>query len=213
MCAYSRRDFLCAATGTVSLSWGGMRILAAQTAAPSAEIGSPLPRPTQPFIYGSAFYRPPNPPASMRRAMLKTLAQEYKFNTIRIFSSWVYHSREPDRFNFEELEEVMGYCDEFGLRVLNGVNTEYAPYWLEAAHPETRYLDSKDQPVRLAGSSGNVSGGWPGLCLDWEPVRQAAARFIQEMAKTVAKHPSMYAYDCWNEPHMEPSGRIIAIRL
>jgi beta-galactosidase GanA len=138
--------------------------------------------------------------------MLKTLAQEYKFNTIRIFSSWVYHSREPDRFNFEELEEVMGYCDEFGLRVLNGVNTEYAPYWLEAAHPETRYLDSKDQPVRLAGSSGNVSGGWPGLCLDWEPVRQAAARFIQEMAKTVAKHPSMYAYDCWNEPHMEPSG-------
>src|SRR5664279_5177580 len=76
----SRRNFLCAATATVSLSWGGMRILAAQTEAPSAEIGDPLPLPTQPFIYGSAFYRPPNPPASMRRAMLKTLAQEYKFN-------------------------------------------------------------------------------------------------------------------------------------
>jgi len=204
--AVSRRDFLCAATGTVSLTWGGMRILASQAPAPAAAIESPMPRTTQPFIYGSAFYRPPNPPASQRRAMLKTLAQEYKFNTIRIFSSWVYHSREPGHFNFEELEEVMGYSDEFGLRVLNGINTEYAPYWLEAAHPETRYVDSKDQPVRLAGSSGNVSGGWPGLCLDWDPVRQAAAQFIQAMAKTVAKHPSMYAYDCWNEPHLEPSG-------
>jgi hypothetical protein len=58
----------------------------------------------------------------------------------------------------------------------------------------------------LGGSGNNVSGGWPGLCLDWEPVRQAAGKFIQEMAKTVAKHPSMYAYDCWNEPHIEPSG-------
>ncbi len=204
--ASSRREFLYTAAGGISASWGGLLIFAGPgvSSPPSPRDEGALAAPS--FVYGTAFYRPPNPPASMRRAMLKTLAQEYKFNTIRIFSSWVYHSREPERFNFEELEEVMGYCDELGLRVLNGVNTEYAPYWLEAAHPETRYVDSKDQSVRLAGSSGNVSGGWPGLCLDWEPVRQAAAKFIQEMAKTVAKHPSMYAYDCWNEPHMEPSG-------
>ena len=129
----------------------------------------------------------PNPPASMRRAMLKTIAQEYKFNIIRIYSSWVYHNREPDRFNFEELEEVMGYCDEFGLRVLMGVNTEDAPYWLERPIPKRATSTAKDQPFRLGGSSGNVSGGWPGLCLDWEPVRQAAAKFIQEMAKTVGE--------------------------
>lgn len=58
----SRRNFLCAATATVSLSWGGMRILAAQREAPSAEIGNSLPLATQPFIYGSAFYRPPTRP-------------------------------------------------------------------------------------------------------------------------------------------------------
>jgi beta-galactosidase GanA len=138
--------------------------------------------------------------------MLKTFAQEYKFNIIRIYSSWVYHHRESDRFDFAELEEVMGYCDEFGIRVLMGVIMEDAPWWLEAAHPETRYVDADDLPFRLGGSGNNVSGGWPGLCLDWEPVRQAAGKFIREMAKTVAKHPSMYAYDCWNEPHIEPSG-------
>ena len=204
--ASSRRGFLRTAAGTIGFSWGGMRIFAGQTTGQSAEKASQLPRLTQPFIYGSNFYRPPNPPASMRRDMLKTIAQEYKFNIIRIYLGWVYCNPEPDRFDFSELEEVMGYCDEFELRVLMGVVTEKAPYWLEAAHPETRYVDANDHPFRLGGSANNVSGGSPGLCLDWEPVRQAAGKFIREMTKTVAKHPSMYAYDCWNEPHLQPSG-------
>ncbi len=46
---------------------------------------------------------------------------------------------------------------------------------------------------------------WPGLCLDWEPVRQAAAGFIRELAKVSAAHSCLYAYDCWNEPHIEPA--------
>ncbi len=138
--------------------------------------------------------------------MLKDIAEKYKFNIIRIYSSWVYHHREPDRFTFDELEEVLGYCDEFGLRVLMGVIIEDAPYWLEEAHPETRYVDANDEAFHLGGSGNNVSGGWPGLCLDWEPVRDAAGKFIQEMARTVGKHSSMYAYDCWNEPHIEPAG-------
>ncbi|OLE83182.1 MAG: hypothetical protein AUG07_08695 [Acidobacteria bacterium 13_1_20CM_2_60_10] len=199
----SRRKFLRSAAGSVSLAWGGLRIFAGPLTFSNSS-GSRQEE-SKPFIYGSAFYRPPNPPPSQRREMLKTLAQEYGFNIIRIYSSWVYHNPQPDRFDFEELEEVMRYCDEFGLRVLMGVIIEDAPYWLEAAHPETRFVDAKDQPQRLSGSGNNVSGGWPGLCLDWEPVRQAGARFIREMAKVVGAHPSMYAYDCWNEPHIEPA--------
>ena len=76
----SRRKFLGAATGSISLSWGGMRILASQAPVPSALTESPVPRATQPFIYGSAFYRPPNPPAEVRRSMLKDIAQKYQFN-------------------------------------------------------------------------------------------------------------------------------------
>ena len=70
--------------------------------------------------------------------MLKTITQEYKFNIIRIYLAWVYCNPQPDKFNFEELNEVMSYCDEFGLKVLMGVITEEAPNWLEKAHPEAR---------------------------------------------------------------------------
>jgi beta-galactosidase len=200
----SRRSFFRTATGAVSLSWGRLRILAGQTTAQTAENESQTLRPTQPFIYGSAFYRPPNPPPSMRREMLKTIAQQYKFNIIRIYPAWAYYNPAPDQFDFDDLEEVMKYCDEFGLRVLMGVVIEEAPYWLEGTHPETRFVDAKGNFQRLSDSGNNVSGGWPGLCLDWEPVQKAAARFIQELAGMAAPHPSMYAYDCWNEPHIEP---------
>jgi beta-galactosidase len=192
------------------VSWGGLHILAGPNLA-DAEVGnrqghaSLNPDDTHEFVYGAAFFRPPNPPRSERREMLREVAQKYRFNIIRIYLAWVYCNPERDRFDFTELEEVMGYCDEFGLRVLMGVITEEAPYWLEQEHPETRFVDAKGRRHRLSDSGNNVSGGWPGLCLDWEPVQQAAARFIREMVRVVSPHRSMYAYDCWNEPHIEPA--------
>src|SRR5215471_9477589 len=156
----SRRSFFRSTTGAVSLAWGGIRILAGKSAGQSAESEIQRPRPNEPFIYGSAFYRPPNPPPAMRRAMLKTIAQEYKFNIIRIYPAWAYYHPAPDRFDFDELDEVLKYCDEFGLRVLMGLVIEEAPYWLERVHPETRFVDAKGQFQRLSDSGNNVSGGW-----------------------------------------------------
>ena len=205
---YSRRTFVRTAAGGIAASWGGLRIFAGpQSFAQPLESASPTEAAGQNFfVYGSEFFRPPNPPISMRREMLKAIAQEYKFNIIRIYCSWVYLNPEKARFDFSEVEEIMRQCDELGLKVLMGAVIEEAPYWLEAAHPETRYINALDQPERLEGYSINMSGGWPGLCLDWEPVLEAAGTFIREMAKVVARHPSLYAYDVWNEPHIEPSG-------
>lgn len=203
----SRRDFLVTTTGGISASWGGLRISAGPEASlANASPGNALDSASEPqFIYGTHLYRPPNPPPSERKEMFRAIAHQYKFNLTRIYLAWVYCNPERDRFDFSELEQVLQYCDEFGIRVLMGVVIEEAPYWLEQLHPETRFVDAKGRAQRLADSGNNVSGGWPGLCLDWEPVQQAAARFIREMAKVVSPHPSMYAYDCWNEPHIEPA--------
>jgi len=202
----SRRTFLRTTAGGVAATWGGLQIFAGPQVFAKLPSDSSQPRSRQDFfVYGSAFYRPPNPPASQRREMLRAIAEDYKFNIIRIYSPWVYLNPEEGRFDFAELEEVMRYCDGFGLKVLMGVVLEDAPYWLEMAHPETRYVNAKGYAERLDGSGNNVSGGWPGLCLDWQPVRDAASKFIRTMAKTVSAHSSTYAYDCWNEPHIEPA--------
>jgi beta-galactosidase GanA len=188
-------------------NWGGLQIVAGPLTAmaPASEIPRPTPVP-QEFIYGAEFFRPPNPPRALRHEMLKAIANEYKFNIIRIYCSWVYLNPEPGKFDFTEIEEVLNDCDQLGLKVLMGAVIEEAPNWLEAAHPESRFVDALGAPQRLQTASINMSGGWPSLCMDWTPVRDAAETFLRELAKLVSKHSSMYAYDVWNEPHLEPSG-------
>ncbi len=204
----SRRQFIRTAAGGVSLAWSGMRITAgpgggAGLAKPNAANSNPVS--ADRFLYGSQFYRPPNPPRALRRDMLRTIAEQYKFNLIRIWPNWDYVNPEPDKWIFDEVEEVMSYCDEFGLEVLCGLMFELAPWWLEQKYPGARFTDAKGQQVRIAPSPNNVTGGWPGLCSDWEPVREAGAKYIQELIKVVAPHKSLFGYDCWNEPHIEPA--------
>jgi len=203
----SRRNFIRTATGLIAANWGGLRILAGQASAmgQSSHGSHSVPVP-QEFIYGTEFFRPPNPPRALRHEMLKAIANEYKFNTIRIYCSWVYLNPEPGKFDFTEIEEVLDDCDQLGLKVLMGAVIEEAPYWLEAAHPESRFVDALGVQQRLQTASINMSGGWPSLCMDWAPIRDAAEKFLGELATVVSKHSSMYAYDVWNEPHLEPSG-------
>ncbi len=204
----SRRTFIQTGTGLITAAWGGLRIFAGpESAFAQSKEGSERPSAEpQEFVYGTEFFRPPNPPRALRHDMLKAIARDYKFNIIRIYCSWVYLNPEPGRFDFTEVEEVLNDCDQLGLKVLMGAVIEEAPYWLEAAHPESRFVDALGEPQRLQTASINMSGGWPSLCMDWAPVREAAETFLREFAKVVSKHTSMYAYDVWNEPHLEPSG-------
>jgi len=201
----SRRNFLRSAAAGVSLHWGGLRIFAGSRNGPVGAQGLPPTGPAKQFVYGTQFFRPPNPPRAQRRDMLKAIAQDYGFNIVRVYPSWDYVNPAAEEFVFDEVEEVMECCDEFGLKVLMGLMLEIAPWWLEQAHPETRYVDAKGQALRLHGNASSVTGGYPGLCIDWEPVRQAGARYIHELVKVVSPHPALYAYDCWNEPHIEPA--------
>src|SRR5258708_280022 len=201
----SRRTFIQTATGMIVANWGGLQVVAGPltTLARPSKVSRPTPIP-QEFIYGTEFFRPPNPPRALRHEMLKAIANEYKFNIIRIYCSWVYLNPEQGKFDFTEIEEVMNDCDQLGLKVLMGAVIEEAPYWLEAVHPEARFVDALGAPQRLQTASINMSGGWPSLCMDWTPVRNAAETFLRDLAKAVSKHSSMYAYDVWNEPHLEP---------
>jgi beta-galactosidase GanA len=203
----SRRTFIQTATGLIAVNLGGLRILAGPPSAfgQTAQDQRPIPGP-QEFIYGAEFFRPTNPPRAQRHEMLKAIANEYKFNIIRVYCSWVYLNPESEKLDFTEVEEVLSDCDQLGLKVLMGAVIEEAPYWLEAAHPESRFVDALGVPQRLQAIGKNMSGGWPSLCMDWDPVREAAKRFLLELAKVVSKHSSMYAYDVWNEPQLEPAG-------
>lgn len=159
------------------------------------------------FVYGAQFLRILNPPRKMRRSMLEAIARKHEFNIVRIYPTWDYFNPAPDVYDFEEIDEVMAACDEFELPMLLGIVLETAPYWLERQSPDARYVDARGRAHILAGSPAQISGGWTGLCLDAPPVREAATKFITALVRNARKHLSLFAYDIWNEPRLEPSAK------
>lgn len=160
---------------------------------------------SRPFVYGTQFFRVPNPPREWRRPLLEKIARQHEFNTVRIYPTWDYFNPAPGVYDFEQIDEVMTACDELGLQVLLGIVLETAPYWLERKHPDARYVDARGRAQVLGGSPAQLSGGWPGLCMDAPPVREQAAAFVGALVAAAAKHPSLFAYDVWNEPRLEPA--------
>lgn len=157
------------------------------------------------FVYGTQFYRPPNPPREERAAALEQIAGPLGFNTIKVWVMWNWCNPEPGVYDFEELDEIMDTCDRLGLHVVVNTILETAPYWLGEQHPAARYVNADLEPLNLRGRSSDPNGGWPGLCLDHSAVRAAAADFLAAVARQVKDRPSFFGYDCWNEPHVEPA--------
>lgn len=79
--------------------------------------------------------------------MIQTIAEVYKFNLIRIWPNWDHVNPQPDEWIFDEVEEVMSYWDNFGLKVLCGLMFELAPWWLELKYPV------HDSPTRKGNRS------------------------------------------------------------
>src|ERR1019366_7761691 len=127
---FSRRRFLGTAAGSITVTFGGLRILATRGNS-FDQTGMPEPAPERKFLLGTQFFRPPNPPRAQRPEMLRALAQDYGFNLVRLWPNWNYFQPAADRYSFEELEEVLNSCDGLGLRGLMRVVIETAPFWLE----------------------------------------------------------------------------------
>src|ERR1700722_8667101 len=95
---FSRREFIQSASSGIALTWSGLSITAGIAGAAKAWAGMPAGDsqdrpgsvPPRRFLYGTQFYRPPSPERALRREMIKTIAEEDKFNLIRIWPNWDY---------------------------------------------------------------------------------------------------------------------------
>ena len=156
------------------------------------------------YVYGTAYWRPPNPPRDQHRFHLTKIKNELGFDLVRVWSPWNWHHRRPDEFQFDELHEIFDICGELGLSVLLQMNMESAPYWLEAESPEARYVNANGRAIEVGPQESYPGGGYPGLCFHHDVVRHHAQRYFREIVRQFKDRTNLYAYDCWNEPHLEP---------
>ena len=157
------------------------------------------------YTYGTHYWRPPTPPREQHRQHLTRIKDELGFNLVKFRLVWNWHHREPDVFRFDEVHEMFDVCDEVGLDALLEVNLETAPYWLEQAHPEARYVNANGRAIELGAQEATPGGGHPGLCFHHEAVRPQAERYLRRLVQEFKGRKSLRLYDCWNEPHLEPA--------
>ena len=73
-----------------------------------------------------------------------------------------------------------------------------APEWMFDKYAHARYRGSDDSVVYSGISGSSATGGFPGLCLDNEDVRERAGQFLTKLVEHYKDHPALWAYDLWN---------------
>ncbi|MCD7907607.1 MAG: beta-galactosidase [Clostridium sp.] len=155
------------------------------------------------MLYGAQYYRPPFPGRECWRRDLAHM-RELGFNCVKHWAVWNWIEREPGKFDFSELDELVALSKEYGLQVVVNTVPEGAPYWTWEGDEEDLYRTADGQRVAYGGPANLPSGGWPGLCMDKPEFAALTAAFIEETARHFADEPGVIAIDVWNEPHLEP---------
>ena len=156
------------------------------------------------FLYGAHYHRPPNPPEDQHPFHLTRIKNELGFNIVKFRLQWNWIERERGVLHLDEVHKMFDLCDKQGLNVIAEINLESAPYWLEMLHPEARYVNARGQAMEQGPYDSTQGGGYPGLCFHHKVVQEEGCRYLTQLIKEISVHPSLLAYDCWNEPHLEP---------
>jgi beta-galactosidase GanA len=156
------------------------------------------------MIFGTQYYRAPFPRREFWEKDLDNILA-IGMNTVKLWSVWSWTEREPGKFYFDDLDELIDLCGRRGLQVVVNLVPEGAPYWLGRAHPDARYTAQDGNALDFSGASNLPSGGWPGLCRDKPEVEDLSNRFLTTVAARYKEVAHLIAFDVWNEPHLDPA--------
>lgn len=155
------------------------------------------------MLYGAQYYRPPFPGRDCWKRDLEHM-KELGFTCVKHWAVWNWIEKNPGVYDFEELDQLVKLSKEAGLSVVINTIPEGAPYWTYDGQDEALYHTADGRKVEYGGPANIPSGGWPGLCMDYETFAWQTADFIRATARHYKEEEAVIAIDVWNEPHLEP---------
>ena len=150
------------------------------------------------FPYGAVYFRKSNPPEEDWARDHKRAAQA-GMNTFRHWFMWSAIEVAPGRYDWRDYDRMMDLAAENGIKVVIAEMVTAAPEWAFDKYPHARYQGSDDSVVYSGISASSATGGFPGLCLDNEDVRDQAEKFLIALVERYRNHPAILGYDLWNE--------------
>ncbi len=154
--------------------------------------------------FGSQYYRPPTPqPHDWEKDIEQ--AKKYGIDVIRFWLMWSWINTKKDYYDFSEIEKLMNLSKKNNIKVILLFNLESSPAWLTPLYPEAMFVSRNNKKIYPDGVHNTQCGGFPGLCLDNEPVQKYAELFIKKSVEKFKDHPALYAWEPHNEPMIEPA--------
>ncbi|MBM3848050.1 MAG: beta-galactosidase, partial [Verrucomicrobia bacterium] len=119
------------------------------------------------------------------------LMLEAGINVVRMgeFAWGLYEPREG-QFDFSWMRRVMDLFGEAGIKVVLGTPTAAPPLWASQAYPQILPIDARDGRLH--------PGTRRAACLNSDKFRELSARIVEELAKTLGKHPQLIAWQIDN---------------
>jgi len=153
---------------------------------------------TPQFPYGAVYYRGSNPPVADWDRDYKQAASD-GMNVFRHWFTWSSLEVAPGVYNWEPYDRQLDLAASSGIRTIIAEHLTFAPEWAFEAFDGCELRDREGHPAHSGVNASCATGGYPGLCLDHQPVREAAQRFLLALFDHYRGHPALLGYDLWNE--------------
>jgi beta-galactosidase len=148
--------------------------------------------------YGAVYFRKSNPPRA-DWARDYQVAAEDGMNVFRHWFLWSAIEVAPGEFDWDDYDQQLDLAARYGLKTIVAEMITAAPEWAWRQLSHARLQARDGSPAHSQMSASCVVGGFPGLCLDSEDVRDLAGAFLRTLVLRYRHHPGLGGYDVWNE--------------
>lgn len=152
-----------------------------------------------PFIWGAQYYRAPTPGPDCWEHDLRRM-RELGFDSVKFWVQWRWSCRDPDRFEFDDLDRLMELAHIEGLHVTLNLIMDTAPVWLFLAHPDALQVTDGGERIAPRAAASRQIGGFPGPCYTHPGALAERKRFLARTVEHFRDHPALELWDVWNEP-------------
>ena len=163
-------------------------------------------RPPDPvFPYGAVYFRKSSPPPEDWERDYQTAAG-HGMNIFRHWFMWSAIEVAPGEYDWADYDRQLDLAAKYGIRTIIAEMITTAPEWAFARYPHARFEAHDGHRGYSTISGSSATGGFPGLCLDNDDVRDLAGKFLAALAERYRDHAGLMGYDLWNECNASGGG-------
>lgn len=154
-----------------------------------------------PFLFGAQYYRAPTPSRDCWAKDLDRI-RSLGMNSVKYWVQWRWSHREPDRFEFGDLDELMDLAHARELAVHLNMILDVSPHWFYDLYPDAHPILQDGRALGPFEVASRQIGGQPRPCLSHPGSLHERQKFFRTAIEHFRSHPALAAWDVWNEPEL-----------